>query len=87
MISEVDLAVFILRREENAPSILRHAHISEVRPAVAVHADGRSEVDLQIGRVGRPCLIPPVQERRLPAFERALQGSIVGEIDVVWNAL
>src|SRR5438046_1906112 len=61
MIAEVDLFVFITRRQKDAPSIVRHANVSEIRPAVAVHADRRSEVNLQAGRVRRPCFIPPIQ--------------------------
>ena len=87
MIAKVNLSVLIARREENTPPVFGHAHISEVRPTIAIYADGRSEVDLQSGCIRRPCFVPPVQERRLPVFERALQVSIVREIDVVGNAL
>ena len=73
MIAEVNLPVLIPRRQENAPAVLRHANVSEIRPAVPVYADRRSQIDLQIRGVCRPGLVPPGQECRLPAFERTLQ--------------
>jgi hypothetical protein len=42
MIAKVDLPVLVPWREEDAPSVLWHAHISEVRPAVAIYTHGRS---------------------------------------------
>src|SRR5215813_13872596 len=40
-----------------------------------------------MGSIHGPRLLPPVQERRLPAFERALQGAVIDQIDVVRNTL
>src|SRR5262249_35282688 len=38
-VPEIHLSVFIPRCQENSPAVLRHPHVSEIRPAVAVHTD------------------------------------------------
>src|SRR5262249_36506349 len=87
VISEMDFSILVPRRQKNAPSILRHADVSEIGPSVAVYTYSRSQVHLQTRRIRRTRFAPPVQEGRLPAFERALQGPVVREIDIVRNAL
>src|SRR5215471_3644820 len=87
MVSEVNFALLVARRQKDAPAVLRHAHISEVRPAIAIHADCGSEIHLQLARIRRTGFIPPVQERWLPAFERTLQGSVVRQPYVIRYAL
>ena len=87
MIPEVDLAIVIAGNQENSPAVLRHADISKVRPAVLVDADRGAQIDLQIGAVDWTGVVPPAQERRLPALQRTLQCAVAGEFDVVRDLL
>src|SRR5262249_58739774 len=48
--------------------------------------NGGAQVDV-LGRQGRPHLAPPVQERGLPGLQRPLQPPVLGEVDVVGDAL
>src|SRR6266850_74712 len=73
--------------QKNAPAVVGHFHRAVMRPALRVHADRRSQVHVRVGEVVRPELLPPFEETRLPVLERALQGAVVGEVDVVGNFL
>ncbi len=40
VVAEMDLAVLLGRVEENAPAVIGHLHMAELRPALRVHAHG-----------------------------------------------
>jgi hypothetical protein len=52
--------------EEDAPAIVGHLHVVEVRPAVGLDADRRAQVDVVRLEALRAHLLPPVDEVRLP---------------------
>src|SRR5438552_1781043 len=86
-IAEADLAIALVRLEEDAPAVVGHFHVVEVRPAVGFDADGGAQVDLvRLEAVGTDFL-PPLEEIRLPLLERALQPAVGAEIDVVGDGL
>ena len=87
VLAERDAASGLRLGQEDAPAILRHLHPVEVRPALRVDADGRAEVDvLGLEPVGAH-LLPPVEIARLPFLERAEQAAVLGEADIVRDAL
>ena len=87
VVTEADLAVVLVRGQEDAPAVVGHLHVVEVRPAVAVHADRGPQVHLVRVEVGRPGVLPPLDVVRLPALEGALQALVGGEVDVVRDLL
>ena len=85
VIAERDGAVRLGLGEEDAPAVLRHPEVPELRPPLRVHADGGAEVHV-LGLVAvRPHVLPPLEEFRLPFLQRpqepavVLQGHVVGD--------
>src|SRR5204863_7999231 len=76
-------AAGLLGLEEDAPAVVRHLHVIEVRPAVGLDGDRGAQVDVALLPAQRPHLLPPVDELRLPRLERALQTLVAAEVDVV----
>jgi len=72
--------------EEDAPAVLRQGDVAEVGPTLAAHGDGGAQVHVA-GRQGGAHRRPPLEERRLPRLQRALQPAIAVEVDVVGNLL
>src|SRR5207244_9654768 len=87
VIAEGDRAVGLRLGEEDAPAVVGHLEIAELRPALRVHADGGAQVDVPGLVAFRSHVPPPLEEPRLPFFQRALQAAVAGEVDVVRNAL
>ncbi|MNJ70588.1 hypothetical protein D3C77_670620 [compost metagenome] len=83
----MDLALAVLRCQEDAPAVIRHAHVVEVGPAIGFHADGRAQVHVKPMRAVRPHVLPPLQVVGLPMFQRALQGAIAGQVDVIGDLI
>src|SRR5262249_17075863 len=83
VIAEADLAVRLHRIEEDAPAIVGHFQVVEVRPAIAIHADGGAEIHVVAAGAVRSHLAPPAEKSRLPALQRPLERLIGCEIDVV----
>ncbi len=71
------------RREEDAPAVVGHLHVVEVRPALGLDADRGAQVDVRRGRALGAHVAPPVEELGLPVLERALQRPVAREVDVV----
>src|SRR5262249_32747160 len=72
---------------EDAPAVVRHLHVIEVRPAFVIDADCGAEIDLIGLEAFGAHLLPPIDELRLPRLERALELLVVGEVDVVRDTL
>ncbi len=87
VVTEVDRAIGIARVQEDAPAIVLHLHVAELRPALRIDADRGAQVDLVIGRALGADIAPPIEEIGLPLLQRALQGAVVGEVDVVGDLL
>src|SRR5215470_8887156 len=69
--------------KEDAPTVFGHRDKSVARPAFGVDAGGSSQIDLGPASGRRSHVPPPVEKARLPVFERALQGAVVTEPDVI----
>src|SRR6185295_14295817 len=80
-------AALLLGLEEDAPPIVRHPDVIEVRPAVGLDRHRGAQVDVALLPADRPLLLPPVDELRLPGLERALQPLVAREVDVVRDLL
>ena len=87
VIAEGDARVRGRRRQEDAPTIVGHFDVAEMRPAVGVHADCGAQIDVQRTARHRSEIVPPAQVIGLPGFQGAPQPAIVGQPDVVRNAL
>ena len=74
-----------LRREQDAPAIVRHAHVPELGPAARVDADGGAQIDLRLLKTLRTHVVPPVEIVGPPRLERALELLVGGEVDIVGN--
>src|SRR4029079_11329157 len=77
----------LLGLEEDAPAIVGHLDVVEVRPAVGRDRHCGAQVDVAVLPANRPHLLPPVAEVGLPGFERALQALVAAEVDVVGDLL
>ena len=66
VVAEADGAAGLGGLEEDAPAVVRHLDVVEVRPAVLLHADGGPEVDLLLVEVGGAHGAPPVDVVWLP---------------------
>src|SRR5215467_2385463 len=87
VIAEADRAARLGLGQEQPPAIVRHLDVVELRPTLRVDAHGGPQIDvLGLEAVGAH-LRPPFEELRMPLLERALQTAIVGEADVVRDAL
>ncbi|MDT4889276.1 hypothetical protein FQZ97_1259610 [compost metagenome] len=68
----MDLALAVQGRQEDAPAVVRHLDVVEVRPAVGLHADRRAQIDVEAVRTVGPHVLPPLQVIGLPMLQRAL---------------
>src|SRR5678816_690537 len=66
VLAEVHDAAGVLRRKEDAPPIVGHLHVVEVRPPARLDADRRAEVNVEARRALGSNLAPPLQIVRLP---------------------
>src|SRR2546421_368698 len=57
-----DRAIFDLVGEEDAPAVVGHLHVREVRPTFVVDADRRAEEDLVFLEAERAHFLPPADE-------------------------
>src|SRR5215831_18214213 len=85
--AEADPAIFFRPGEEDAPAVVRHLDISEIRPALRIDAGRGAQENLHRLRVVGPQRAPPVEEPWTPGLERPLQAWIGREIDIVRNFL
>ncbi|MBL4718761.1 MAG: tyrosine-type recombinase/integrase, partial [Erythrobacter sp.] len=56
--------------EENAPAVVRHFDMAEMRPAVLVDRNRGAQINIDLAEIRRPHLVPPIEEAGLPRFER-----------------
>ena len=85
VVAEMDLALFFARIEEDAPTVVRHLHMAELRPALRVDADGGSQIDIEVLRSVWAHVAPPLQKIGLPLLKRPLQRAVLAQVDVVRN--
>ena len=72
--------------EEDAPAVVGHGDVPEVRPPLAADVDRGAQVDV-LGRQRRAHRLPPGQEVRLPRLQRPLQPPVLAQVDVVRDLL
>src|SRR5262249_45342494 len=72
VVTEADAAIFFRVGKKNSPAIFRHAHVAERGPALSVHADRRTEINVGSVEVAGSEAVPPVEKFGLPMFESAL---------------
>src|SRR5262249_57020208 len=82
-VDKTDTAIGHPVGEKNSPAVFRHLDHAVARPALLVDRGGGAQIDIGAGEHCRPHFLPPVEEVRLPVFERALQGAVVAEADIV----
>ena len=85
--AEIHFPVGRRRDQKDAPAILGHLHVIELRPPFRLHADRGAQVDVVVVALGRPHVVPPAHVRRLPVLERTLKDAITAEINVVRDAI
>ncbi len=83
MLAERYDAAFFLRRQQNAPAIIRHLDVVELRPAARVDRIRRAQVHQRLLEALRPHVVPPVDVAGMPPLERLQHLAIGAEIDVV----
>jgi len=66
IVAEADGAIFHGIREKNAPAVIRHFDVIEMRPAVRLHTNGRAKIDVVPLEPEGPHLFPPIDEAGLP---------------------
>ena len=79
-------AVAVALGEEDAPAVVLHRDVAEVRPALAADVDRGAQVDV-LGRQRRAHRLPPVEEVGLPRLQRPLQPAVLVQLDVVRDLL
>ncbi len=85
--AEVDAPVRLRRGEEDAPAVIRHAHVAVVGPAAGLDADRGAQVDVQGFALHGAQLVPPPLIAGLPPFQRPLQAPVLAQVDVVGDLL
>src|SRR4029453_13993664 len=80
VLAEIHLSLRLRRRQENAPSIVLHLHVIEMRPALRLDADRGAEADVGAPGSFRSHGVPPVEIPRLPLLKRPLQRLVAREI-------
>ena len=83
--AEVDLAAFLGRRQENAPAVVRHAHVVVVGPALGADVDGGAQIDVEFLAFRGAEIAPPLNVMGLPVLQGALQLAVLFQADVVGN--
>ena len=86
-VAEADPAIGHRVGEKNAPAVFGHLDHAVFGPALGIDCGGRAQIDIEVLRGARPHLAPPVEKVRLPVLQRALQGAVVAEPDIVRDPL
>ena len=85
MLAERNDAVLFLRRQQNAPAIIRHLDVVELGPAARIDRIGGAQIDQRLLEALRPHVAPPVDVAGMPALQRFQHLAVFGEIHVVGN--
>ena len=81
------LPVGVALGQEDAPAVVLHRHVVEVRPAVAADGDRGAQVDVLRSGAPGPWFFHQFEELRLPGLQRPLQLAVAGQVDVVRDLL
>src|SRR6266403_5420386 len=69
VLAERNPAIGFSISEKNAPSVVRHLHVSKCRPALRVGRSRSAQIYVATLKTFRPHLTPPVQKAGLPGFQ------------------
>src|SRR5205085_10609578 len=83
--AKIHLPLLVVRLQEDAPAILRHLYVIELRPAVRLDTDRRTQVNIIVAALGWPHVVPPAQKRRLPMLQGTLQDAVAPQVHIIWN--
>ena len=86
VIAEAYAPVMLGRRQEDAPAVIGHLHIIEMRPSPRFHGNGRAQIHVVRLVAFGTHIAPPLHVIGEPVFERPQEALIVREIDVVRNS-
>ena len=62
VLAERNLAVLLLRREQDAPAVVGHLHVVELGPALGIDRHGGAQIDQRLLEAFRPHVLPPVDD-------------------------
>ena len=85
ILAERDDAIFFLRRQQDAPAIIRHLDIVELGPAARIDRIGGAQIHQRLLEAVRPHVVPPVDVAGMPALQRLEHLTVLAEIHVVGN--
>ena len=68
MVAERNLAVLLLRRQQDAPAVFGHFHVIELGPAFRIDRDGGAQINQRLLETFRPHVHPPVDVARDASF-------------------
>ena len=85
ILAEGNDAVLFLRRQQDAPAIIRHLDIVELGPAARIDRIGGAQIDQRLLETFRAHVAPPVHVAGMPALQRLEHLAIFAEIHVVRN--
>ena len=83
MLAERNRATLLVRRQQDAPAVLRHLHVIELGPAFGIDRHRGAQIDERLLEAVRPHGLPPVDIAGMPTLERSQHLPVLGEIDVV----
>src|SRR5215204_1524491 len=87
VVAKVDARVRLGGLQEDAPAVVGHPYVVEVRPAVGFDADGRAQPDVLVLKALGAHLAPPVEVVRQPLLKRPLEPLVARKVYVVRNPL
>ena len=70
--AKIHLPLLVVWLQKDAPAILRHLYVIELRPAIRLDTDRRTQVNIIVAALGWPHVVPPAQKRRLPMLQGTL---------------
>ena len=85
ILAERNDAVLFLRRQQDAPAIVRHLDVVELGPAARIDRIGGAQIDQRLLKTLRAHVAPPVHVAGMPALQRLEHLPILAEIHVVGN--
>ena len=85
ILAERNHAIVLLRRQQDAPAIVRHLDIVELGPAARIDRIGGAQINQRLLEAVRSHVVPPVDVTGMPALQRLQHLAILAEIHVVGN--
>ena len=87
VVTKANPGIRLCRFEEDAPAIVGHFHVIEMRPTFRSDIDRGAQPNVLVLKALRPHVVPPVEVVRQPLLQSALQTLVFRKIYVVRNAI